>query len=238
MRILALDTALPAVCACVLDSDATEPLAIETLPMERGHAEALLPLIERVMVQVEGGFASVDRIAVTVGPGSFTGIRVAISAARGFGVALGIPVVGVSTLAAFAAPLVLGPRPAGQKPGSRHQPEVIVSAIDARHGQVYLQACSETGAILMAPTVLPLAEAVDKLPAGPLRITGSAAPLLAIAAWSCHRAAEVEGEIAATPILYVARLGMIADPEGAPPRPLYLKAPDVKPPSPFRFGFA
>jgi hypothetical protein len=50
--------------------------------MERGHAEALLPLIERVMAQVEGGFASLDRIAVTVGPGSFTGIRVAISAAR------------------------------------------------------------------------------------------------------------------------------------------------------------
>jgi hypothetical protein len=237
MRILALDTALPAVCACVLESGASEPLVMESLAMERGHAEALLPLIERVMAQVEGGFPSLDRIAVTVGPGSFTGIRVAISAARGFGVALGIPVVGVSTLAAFAAPLVLGPKPAIQKPASP-QPSIIVSAIDARHGQVYLQACSETGAILMAPTVLPLAEAIDKLPPGPLRITGPAAPLLAIAAWSCHRAAEVEGEIVATPILYVARLGLIADPEGAPPRPLYIKAPDVKPPAPFRFGFA
>ena len=237
MRILALDTALPAVCACVLDSGESEPRVMESLAMERGHAEALLPLIERVMAQVEGGFASLDRIAVTVGPGSFTGIRVAISAARGFGVALGIPVVGVSTLAAFAAPLVLGPRPAAPKPASP-LPGVIVSAIDARHGQVYLQACSENGAILMAPTVLPLAEAIDKLPPGPLRITGPAAPLLAIAAWSCHRAAEVEGEIVATPILYVARLGLIAAPEGAPPRPLYIKAPDVKPPAPFRFGFA
>ncbi len=232
MRILALDTALPAVCACVLESGATEPLAMESLAMERGHAEALLPLIERVMAQVEGGFASLDRVAVTVGPGSFTGIRVAISAARGFGVALDIPVVGVSTLAAFAAPLVLGQKPASPQQG------VIVSAIDARHGQVYLQACSETGVVLLAPTVLPLAEAIDKLPPGPLRITGSAAPLLAIAAWSAHRAAEVEGEIVATPILYVARLGMIADPAGVPPRPLYIKAPDVKPPSPFRFGFA
>ena len=232
MRILALDTALPAVCACVLESGASEPLVTETLTMERGHAEALLPLIERVMAQVEGGFASLDRIAVTVGPGSFTGIRVAISAARGFGVALDIPVVGVSTLAAFAAPLVLGPKPASPKPS------IIVSAIDARHGQVYLQACSQTGAILMAPTVLPLAEAIEKLPPGPLRITGSAAPLLAIAAWSSHRAAEVEGDIVATPILYVARLGMIADPAAAPPRPLYIKAPDVKPPAPFRFGLA
>ena len=232
MRILALDTALPAVCACVLESGASEPLVMESLAMERGHAEALLPLIERVMAQVEGGFSSLDRIAVTVGPGSFTGIRVAISAARGFGVALDIPVMGVSTLAAFAAPLVLGPKPASPKPS------IIVSAIDARHGQVYLQACSQTGAILMAPTVLPVAEAIEKLPPGPLRITGPAAPLLAIAAWSSHRAAEVEGEIVATPILYVARLGMIADPAAAPPRPLYIKAPDVKPPSPFRFGFA
>jgi tRNA threonylcarbamoyl adenosine modification protein YeaZ len=237
MRILALDTALPAVCACVLDTGATEPLAMETLAMERGHAEALLPLIERVMGQVEGGFASLDRIAVTVGPGSFTGIRVAISAARGFGLALDVPVVGVSTLAAFAAPLVLGPKPPAQKPASA-PPSVIVSAIDARHGQIYVQACSEAGAILLAPTVLPIAEAIDKLPPGPLRITGSAAPLLAIAAWSRHRAAEVEGEIIGAPILYVARLGMIADPEAAPPRPLYIKAPDVKPPSPFRFASA
>ncbi len=234
MRILALDTALPAVCACVLDSGSAEPLAMESLVMERGHAEALLPLIERVMARVEGGFASLDRIAVTVGPGSFTGIRVAISAARAFGVALDIPVVGVSTLAAFAAPLVLGPKPVQQKPASS-LPGIIVPAIDARHGQVYLQACSHTGAILMPPTVLPLAEAIEKLPSGPLRITGSAAPLLAIASWSAHRAAEVEGETSALPILYVARLGMIADPEEAPPRPLYIKAPDVKPPSPFRF---
>jgi len=236
MRILALDTALPAVCACVLDSGAPEPLVSETLPMERGHAEALLPLIERVMAQVEGGFASLDRIAVTVGPGSFTGIRVAISAARGFGVALNIPVVGVSTLGAFAAPLVLAPKPA-QKPGSP-LPSIIVSAIDARHGHVYVQACSEAGAILMAPTVLPLGEVVDRLPPGPLRITGSAASLLAIAAWSAHRAAEVEGEIVAPSIVFVARLGLIADPDQAPPRPLYIKAPDVKPPSLLRSGGA
>jgi len=236
MRILALDTALPAVCACVLESGETEPLAMESLPMERGHAEALLPLIERVMAQVEGGFPSLDRIAVTVGPGSFTGIRVAISAARGFGVALNIPVVGVSTLGAFAAPLVLAPR-FSQTPGSP-LPAIIVSAIDARHGHVYVQACSEGGAMLLAPTVLPLGEVVDRLPPGPLRITGSAASLLAIAAWSSHRAAEVEGEIIAPSIVFVARLGMIADPQEAPPRPLYIKAPDVKPPSLLRSGRA
>ena len=92
--------------------------------------------------------------------------------------------------------------------------------------------------MLLAPTVLSLGEVVDRLPPGPLRITGSAASLLAIAAWSSHRAAEVEGEIIAPSIVFVARLGMIADPQEAPPRPLYIKAPDVKPPSLLRPGVA
>ena len=225
MRILALDTALPAVSACVLDSEVAEPIVAETLPMERGHAEALLPLIQRVMDRVEGGFASIDRVAVTVGPGSFTGIRVAISAARAFGVALDVPVVGVSTLAAFAAPLVLA-----RKPG------VIVSAIDARHGQVYVQACSASGQVLVGPTVLPIADVVERLGAGPFRITGSAAPLLAISAWSLRHEAEVEGEIIAPSIAFVARLGLVADPQAAPPRPLYIKPPDVKLPAASRLA--
>src|SRR5208283_3966633 len=103
MRILAIDTALPAISACVLDEGAESPESIETIAMERGHAEALLPLIERVMARVEGGFASLDRVAVTVGPGSFTGLRVGIAAARAIGVACKVPVIGVSTLAALAA---------------------------------------------------------------------------------------------------------------------------------------
>ena len=82
MRCLAIDTALNGCSACVLETGAAEPLAMETLPIERGHAEALLPLVERVMAKVEGGFGSLDRVAVTVGPGSFTGLRVGLSAAR------------------------------------------------------------------------------------------------------------------------------------------------------------
>ena len=84
MRILAIDTALGACSACVLDTaDMVKPLAIEQIAMDRGHAEALMPLVERVMKDVEGGFGSLSRVAVTVGPGSFTGIRVGVAAARG-----------------------------------------------------------------------------------------------------------------------------------------------------------
>ena len=87
MKILAIDTALLAISACVLDDGADSPEAIETIAMERGHAEALLPLIDRVMARVAGGFASLARVAVTVGPGSFTGLRAGIAAARAIGIA-------------------------------------------------------------------------------------------------------------------------------------------------------
>ena len=106
MRVLAIDTALGQCAACVLDAGAAEPVAIEAMAMERGHAEALLPLLERVMARAEGGFASLDRVAVSIGPGSFTGLRVGIAAARAVALAAEIPAVGVTTLSSLMAPLV------------------------------------------------------------------------------------------------------------------------------------
>jgi tRNA threonylcarbamoyl adenosine modification protein YeaZ len=218
MRILAIDTALPACSACVLDSDAAEPISSETLPMARGHAEALLPLLERVVAHAEGGFAVLDRVAVTVGPGSFTGIRVGLSAARAIAMARRIPVAGVSTLAALAAPVILDGEAA-----------IVVAAIDALHGSVYVTGYGSGGRTILSPRHSPVRDAVRALGAGPLRITGSGAPMLAIEAWSMGLKAEVVGERIAPDIAYVARLGLAADPASAPARPLYLKAPDVKP---------
>ncbi|MDW3502847.1 tRNA (adenosine(37)-N6)-threonylcarbamoyltransferase complex dimerization subunit type 1 TsaB, partial [Escherichia coli] len=83
MIILAIDTALDASSAAVLDTDTGNTLAIESQTMQRGHAEALMPLIGRVMKASGIGFTALDRIAVTTGPGSFTGLRVGLSAARG-----------------------------------------------------------------------------------------------------------------------------------------------------------
>jgi tRNA threonylcarbamoyladenosine biosynthesis protein TsaB len=217
MRILAIDTALPAISACVLDEGAESPESIETIAMERGHAEALLPLIERVMARVEGGFASLDRVAVTVGPGSFTGLRVGIAAARAIGVACKVPVIGVSTLAALAAPLILE-----QKPG------LVAVAIDARHGNVYFAAFGPDGRATSAPRVLPPREAVRSLGAGPVRLAGSGAALLAIEASAAGTEIEIAREYTGLDIVFVAKLGLLADPALAPPRPLYLKAPDAK----------
>ena len=83
----------------MLDSESGAILARETVWLDRGHDQAIVPLIDRIVAQA-GGRASIERIAVTVGPGSFTGIRVGISAARAIGLATGAPVVGVSSLSA------------------------------------------------------------------------------------------------------------------------------------------
>jgi tRNA threonylcarbamoyl adenosine modification protein YeaZ len=103
MRLLAIDTALAACAAAVLETG-RDILASESLPMVRGHAEALIPLVARVMKRAETAFGELDRLVVTTGPGSFTGVRVGLAAARGFGIARDLPVVGVSTLAVYAAP--------------------------------------------------------------------------------------------------------------------------------------
>ena len=121
MRVLAIDTALEACSAAVLDTEHVAMSVHESLPKLRGHAEALMPMIARVMDRAGLDFAALDRIAVTTGPGSFTGLRVGLAAARGLALATGKPAIGLSTLAAYAAPLVAAD---GTLP--------VVAAIDAR----------------------------------------------------------------------------------------------------------
>ena len=218
MRILAIDTALSAVSACVLDSGESEPLARELAPMERGHAEALLPLITRVVGAVDGGFGSIDRVAVTVGPGSFTGIRIGLSAAQGIALARKIELVGVSTLAALAAPHILEPFE-----------DVVAAAIDARNGQVFVAAYGPDGRGVLAPRRMSAHEALRALGDGPLRLVGSGAALLEPQARASGVAARIVDTAAAPDIAFVARLGLVANPADAPARPFYLKAPDAKP---------
>src|SRR5260370_36449248 len=104
MRVLAIDTALAACSAAVLDTEYGGIVASESLQMVRGHAEALMPLLQRVMNQARMGFPDIDRIAVTTGPGSFTGLRVGIAAARGMALAADKPARGLSTPSAYAGP--------------------------------------------------------------------------------------------------------------------------------------
>lgn len=218
MRVLAIDTALEACAAAVLDSASGAIAAHESLTMQRGHAEALMPLIQRVMARAGLGFGELDRIAVTTGPGSFTGLRVGIAAARGLGLAAGKPVVGLTTLAAFAAPLI-----------AANDTLPVVVAIDARHDHVYLQVFGPGGRTLVAPRLCPLRDALRAAAGGAARLTGNAAEILA-KAWPAGEKPPSKIEQRGAPdIDWVARLGAAAQESTAPPKPLYLRAPDAQP---------
>ncbi len=100
MIVLAIDTALDA-CSVALVRDG-ETLASLSEPMDRGQAERLAPMAQEAAAQAGVAFKQIDRIAVTTGPGSFTGVRVGLSFARALALSMGKPCVGVSTLEALA----------------------------------------------------------------------------------------------------------------------------------------
>jgi len=218
MLILAIDTALDACAAAVLDTGTGQLIAQESQAMKRGHAEALMPLIGRVIAASGIAFAGLDRIAVTTGPGSFTGLRVGLSAARGIGLAANIPVVGVTTLAAYAAPVV-----------SQNAEHPVISAIDARHDHVYLQVVSGNGSALVRPRVAPIAEALDACRFGAPYMVGNAAGMLADR-WPSQTVPPLKVDTQSAPeISWVGWLGAAVSPNTAPARPFYLRAPDAKP---------
>jgi tRNA threonylcarbamoyladenosine biosynthesis protein TsaB len=222
--VLAIDTALGACAAAVYDAGLGQTLAVQSIDMERGHAEALLPMIERVMERSRIAFEDLDRIITTVGPGSFTGLRVGISAARGIGLACNKTVVGVSTLDALAIPYV-----------TETETVPIVVAIDARHGNFYLQMIGAGGRKLVSPRVMNLADALRSVAIGLVRIIGSGANALA-AQWPTPEIAAplLVDSRSAPDILWVARLGSQVSPAKFPPRPLYLRAPDAAPQGAYR----
>ena len=100
MLILALDTALAA-CSVALWGEG-RILAHKSEDMARGHSERLIPMVLEVMHEAGVGFAAVTQIAATVGPGSFTGVRIALAAARGLALARHVPLIGVTTLEVVA----------------------------------------------------------------------------------------------------------------------------------------
>jgi tRNA threonylcarbamoyladenosine biosynthesis protein TsaB len=214
MLVLGLDTCLSSCSVAVLDGARVVASAREV--MARGHQERLAPMARDVMAQAGLAFDRLDRIAVTVGPGSFTGLRVGIAFAKGLALALGKPAVGIGTLEALAA----------------EASGLVFPAIDARRGQLYLQAF-EDGRALMAPDALSAEVAAARLAelsqGRPFTLVGSGAALLADFAPSAT-VIPAEGADAR----HVARLAASRTP--GPLKPLYLRAPDAKLPAPARNG--
>lgn len=217
MRILAIDTALEACSCAILDTTDGGILASATRPMQRGHAETLVPLIAETMKRLRLSFVQIDRVAVTTGPGSFTGLRVGLAAARGIGLAAARPVIGLTTLAALAAPHI-----------AEDDTVSIVVAIDARHDHVYLQVFGPGGRVVVTPRIVPAQEAAHALLNGPARLVGSGAALVVQRA---SKQPVLIDDRRFPDIDWVARLGAAANETQSPPKPLYLRAPDAQPQS-------
>jgi tRNA threonylcarbamoyladenosine biosynthesis protein TsaB len=195
--------------------------------MDRGQAEALMPLVEAVMQLAGLRYAELDLVAATVGPGSFTGLRIGLAAARGIGLAAGIPVTGVTSFAALAGS-VLADAPEGRD---------LAVAIDDRRGGVYWQEFDAARQPKGEPRALDR-DQLPKLLAGRpeqpgLLIVGDGAPVLAraIRAAGAPAPAEFTAEPGPPDAAVVARLAAglwTSGIPGLPPVPLYLRAAEAR----------
>jgi tRNA threonylcarbamoyladenosine biosynthesis protein TsaB len=206
--VLVIDTALGACTAAVIEDGRV--LGLRSEEMAKGHQERLGGFVRDA---VGDGFAAIDRVGVTVGPGSVTGLRVGLAFAQGLGSALDRAVVGLSTLHGLAA--------------SAPPDGLTVAAIDARRGQVYLQLFRD-GVPLDGPVALAVDAAAERIAAAgaPDRLVGSGASLLA----GRSPSAAVLDMVAPEPVA-LARLTLAAPEPAAFPAPIYLRAPDATPPT-------
>jgi tRNA threonylcarbamoyladenosine biosynthesis protein TsaB len=206
MKILAFDTSMAACSAAVRDGDRI--LAHRHEAMATGQAERLAPMIDEVMQEAGLGFQQLQRIAVTTGPGTFTGVRIGLSMARGFGVSLGIPVTGIDTLAAIAL----------NEP-SRDIPLAVVA--DARNNEFYMAVFDEA----IRPRIIRHEDLGKHLPHRPFRLLGSGADIVTENFPEAQRSRAGDVPSAQNFIRIAARLA----PSDHPPDPLYLRQPDIKP---------
>lgn len=219
--LLAIDTAGSA-CSVAVGRGAAM-LAAESEPLRHGHAEALLPMIDRVMQAAGLPPEILDGIVVAVGPGGFTGIRVGLGAAHGVALALQVPLIGVTSFMAVMAALT----------DRAMAPGAVLIALDSRRDDLYVQLFDQiTGEPLAAPAaVLPKALA-DYLTgsAGMARllIAGDVAEMAAAALRGrCHVTIAAGSAPDARGVLAAGLRQIERDPAGSPACPLYLRPPDV-----------
>lgn len=221
MLTLAIDTAADACAACVHESVGDRVLCALGEEIGRGHAERLMAVIDACLAEASVEIGAIGRIGVTVGPGSFTGIRVGVATARGLALALGCPAVGISTLEALGS---AGAFSAGLP---------VLAVIDAKRGEVYAQLFRPDGsAVGPAVAVSPETAANLAREAG-ASLAGSGAGIVAAAASGVH-ALQILPKAAMVDIAQVARLASARPGPFESPKPLYLRSADAKP----QAGFA
>ena len=224
MNILALDTSMGACSAAVLRAgDGTRRLHALHVEMPRGHAEALMPMVEEVLADAEIEARDLDLIAATVGPGSFTGVRIAIAAARGLALATGAKLFGTDSLTVMArAARLAGATPQGP----------FAIAVDARRGMLYLGIYDADLHELDGPLLVAPDEAIALLPETLRLAAGNGAQALAEAASVRGRTIETMLPTLQPSAAALAEIALASGEASGILRPLYLRPPDAKPQAP------
>ena len=223
MRILAFDTALDACSVAVCETDRVIAHRHEVL--SRGHAERLLPMIELALADAAMQFQDIDLIAVTVGPGTFTGIRIGLSAARGIALTTGVRVAGVTTLAAIAE---------GARDSSAEAEDTAIAVLhDARRAELFCQIfLSDTVSPPRPPELIALTDAISMIPAGPAMVVGSGVRHVEEQILQYRPDVRFSSAPTNPDAISVARIGARQERLGIvgifPPEPLYLRAPDAR----------
>jgi tRNA threonylcarbamoyladenosine biosynthesis protein TsaB len=222
MRILAFDTCFDGCSACIaeLRGGAVSVLSRRFERFETGHAERLIPMIGEAMREAQLAFEQLDRIAVTTGPGTFTGTRIGIAAARALALATGAGTVGLSSLAVMA-----------EVASRKIDAPVLAVVVDARRGEVYAQLFGPGGGgdALSPPALLRLEEAAQIGGAGAIIFVGSGAEAVASIAAGHGRSAKAMQADLVPDAVALAHLAASMPTSDVPLAPLYLRPPDAKP---------
>ena len=209
MLILAFDTTAAA-CSVALWRDGTV-LRTDRSIMERGQAEALVPMIERIMGECGINYARLDRVAVTVGPGSFTGVRVGIATARALSLAAAKPVIGVKTTEVLAV--------AAAEDGNR-----VLAAIDTKRDDLYVQMFGPDRQPIGEVSVVASSALLQLAGPEPVTVIGDGA-ITAVQAIGPNAMLAVAGPLPDTAVL--AGLASTRDPSAQNLMPVYARAPDA-----------
>jgi tRNA threonylcarbamoyladenosine biosynthesis protein TsaB len=224
MNILAFETCLGA-CSVAVGLDAGGALEkVEALyeEMATGHAERLMPMIDTAMRTAGIGFADLNRIAVTTGPGTFTGTRIGIAAARAFALATATSIIGISTLQLMA-------EEAGHALNSSRRGRAVAVTVDAHRGQVYAQVFAAGGSPEPPPQLLTIKQAAALAADRELIFVGSGAAIVAAAAKDAGHVAEAALPNLQPNAAFLLLAAQKCEPQEGPLRPLYLRPADAKP---------
>ena len=218
IRLLAIDCSAGA-CSVAL-AEGGEIGACGLQHLTRGHSEVIMPMVERVLAEAGWKTADLGAIAATVGPGSFTGLRIGLAAARGLALAVGARTVPVTSLEALSE--AAGP---GETP--------LLAALDSKRGDLFCQWFDKDGRPLDQPAVRSAIEALGAIGAPAFRLAGDAGELVTSASTDAGKSVSVLDDCTvpdARAVAAVAARRLAAGEEG-PLRPLYLRAPAVTTPS-------